>query len=101
VAITAAGVQRGESRSLLTQAAAVMNGTQRQRRDPAALREELHASVAAYVRSLRADGLAAERVVVLVKGVVRESTPGELDIGDARDLMEDVVRWAIEVYYTG
>ncbi len=98
-AIAASCASQAESRSLLARAAELVGGSQRQRTESAALRAELQASVAAYVRTLRSGGLAAERVVVLVKNVVRESTSEMLDVGEARDLMEEVVRWSIEVYY--
>lgn len=36
---------------------------------------------------------------LLVKSAVQEATPRELEIQDARELMEDVVRWSVEAYY--
>ena len=98
-AIASACARQAQSRSLLAQAEAAVSGARRQRQDSAALRAELRASVEVYVRSLRSGGLPAERVVVLVKGVVRDATPDGVDVGDARDLLDDVVRWSIEVYY--
>jgi hypothetical protein len=51
------------------------------------------------VRHLKAEGLPAERMLVLVKTAVREATPPELDVYEARELMEDVVRWSVDAYY--
>jgi hypothetical protein len=36
---------------------------------------------------------------VLVKSAVREAAPPDLDPYEARELVEDVVRWSIEAYY--
>jgi hypothetical protein len=64
-----------------------------------AFRAQLRASVTAYVRRLRAERVPPQRMLVLVKSVVREGAPTELEAIDARDLMSAVVRWSIEAYY--
>jgi hypothetical protein len=64
-----------------------------------ALRAQLRASVTAYVTGLKADGMPSERVLVLVKAAIREATPPDFDPYDARDLMEEAVRWTVEAYY--
>lgn len=64
-----------------------------------ALRAQLRASVTAYVRHLKHDGLPPERMLVQVKSAVRDATPPELDHDAAKRLMEDVVRWSVEAYY--
>jgi hypothetical protein len=102
-AIAAACARHDEHRSLVAEASDLVHAAPRGGRDAAVPRvgldADLRACVAAYVGGLRGDGLPAERVVVLVKGTVREATPETLDVGEARDLMEDVVRWTIEAYY--
>jgi hypothetical protein len=102
-AIVASCAHQEQSRSLLAQAAELVGAARRGRRDSEALRGELgthlRASVTGYVGALRADGVPAERVVVAVKGIVREATPPRLDVHDARALMDEVVRWSIEAYY--
>ena len=87
------------SRSLLARAEALADASGRVLQESLAIRAQLRASVTAYVRHLKDDGIPSERVVVLVKTAVRDAAPPELDAWDARDLMEDVVRWSIEAYY--
>ena len=102
-AIAAACARQAQSRSLLVQAAELVGAARRARQESETLRSEqrarLRTTVATCVGALRAEGMPAERVVVMVKGVVREATPPELDAHDARDLMDEVVRWSIEAYY--
>jgi hypothetical protein len=98
-AVRAAGEHIERSRTVLVRAGALVGASASAVQASVALRAELRASVTAYARHLRADGLPCERVVVLVKTAVREATPPELDALDARALMEDVVRWSIEAYY--
>ena len=64
-----------------------------------ALQAQLRASVTAYVRRLRNDGVPPEQTLVDVKAVVREATPPELAIIESRELMAEVVRWSIETYF--
>ena len=64
-----------------------------------ALRAQLRASVTAYVRRLRNDGMPPEKALVEVKAVVREATPPELAVVESRLLMGEVVQWSIETYY--
>ena len=87
------------SRSLLVRASALVSGATSLVQASATLRAELRDSVTAYVRHLRDDGVPPERMLVLVKSALRESTPLELDALEARALMEDVVRWSVDAYY--
>ncbi len=87
------------SREVLARADAVAGASERALDASLALRAQLRASVTAYVRHLKADGAAPERMLVLVKAAVSESTPPELDPAETRALMEDVVRWSVEAYY--
>jgi hypothetical protein len=97
--LAAARTQHARSRSLLARAAALLDQGERVVQQSVALRAQLRASVTAYVHSLRAEQLPPQQVLVQVKSAVREATPPELDVVDARELMEDVVRWSIEAYY--
>jgi hypothetical protein len=87
------------SQTLLARSEALVGVSAELVRASLALRAELRASITAYVRHLRADGVPAERMVVLVKTTVRDAVPPELDAFEARELMEDVVRWSIDAYY--
>jgi hypothetical protein len=87
------------SRSALARAQALVGASERLRDQALALRAQLQASVTAYARDLRADGVPCEQVLVLVKTTVRESTGPELHPAEASELMEDLVRWSIEAYY--
>jgi hypothetical protein len=97
--VETAQAQRARSQSLLARAADLIDRGERVVQQSLALRAQLRASVTAYVHHLRAEELPSERVLVLVKSTVREAAPPELDVVEARDLMEDVVRWSIEAYY--
>jgi hypothetical protein len=66
-----------------------------------AIRAQLRASLTGYVRRLAAEGLPAERMLVLVKRAVRDALPSQADPDQARLLLEDVVRWSIEAYFDG
>ncbi len=65
----------------------------------ATARARLHEAVAAYVRDRRVGGDPAERVLVHLKGVLRDA----FDAGESwevrRDLGEEVVSLAIKCYY--
>ena len=87
------------SHTLLARAEALAGASPRAVQESVALRAELRASVTAYVRQLKADGMPSERMLVQVKSAVHDATPPELDPYEARELMEDVVRWSIEAYY--
>ena len=87
------------SQSLLARASVLVGMSTTRVQASSALRAELRASVTAYVHHLRADGIPPERMLVLVKATLRESTPPELDAVEARTLMEDVVRWSVDAYY--
>lgn len=63
------------------------------------LREQLRAVVSSYVSMLRRDGVPPERVVVLVKGAV-ESTRGEVDPQSRHAILDEVVGWAVNAYFT-
>jgi hypothetical protein len=64
-----------------------------------ALHDQLHASVSAYAHVLRTLGVPPERMLVLVKSCVEETTLSTLEPADVRDLMARAVRWGIEGYY--
>ena len=97
IAASSAGGLR--SRSLLASAEPLAAESGRLVRASQSLREQLRASVGAYARRLRTDGVPSERMLVLVKSAVRDATPRELDAIEARELMDEVVRWSIEAYY--
>ena len=98
-AIRSARERTAISRSVLARAEALAGGSERVIQESIALRAQLRASVTAYVRHLKSDGLPPERMLVLVKTTVREGLPEDLDVYEARELMEDVVRWSVEAYY--
>lgn len=104
-AIAAICAHTEESHSAIAHATELMGGARRPRLDASALRPELvaelRAALTAHVRSLRDATVPAERVVVLVKELVRDSTPPNAELSAARALLEEVVRWSIEIYYTG
>jgi hypothetical protein len=100
-AIRASRERTAQSRSVLARAESLIDASEPAVRESHALRAQLQTSVTAYVRRLRADGLPSERMLVQVKSVVRDATPPELDVDEARELMEDVVRWSVEAYYDG
>jgi hypothetical protein len=60
---------------------------------------DLRTSVAAYVRRLRLDGEPPQRMLVRVKGLVGGACPLDMDPGDRRAVVDDVVRWSIHAYY--
>ena len=98
-AICAARARTQTSRTVLARAEALVGASAELVQASLALHAELRASITACVRRLHADGLPAERVLVRVKAAVREAMPSELEPSEARDLMEDAVRWTIEAYY--
>jgi len=98
-AIKSARQRAATSRSLLARSEALLGSSAILVQASLAIRAELRASVTAYVRHLRTDGVPPERMLVLVKSAVREVTPPELDAVEARELMEDVVRWSVDAYY--
>ena len=102
-AIAAVCAHAQESRSSVARAAELMDGARRPRLDASALRPEivaeLRAALTAHVRALRDATVPAERVVVIVKEIVRESIPPSAELAVARALLEEVVRWSIEIYY--
>ena len=98
-AIRASRERTALSRSVLTRSAELAVASERTMQASLGLREQLRATVVAYVRQLKADGLPPERVLVLVKAAVLEATPPEFERGEARALMEEAVRWSVEAYY--
>ena len=62
------------------------------------LREQLRHVVTSYVSLLRLDGTPPERVIVQVKTAV-ESSALPLEPSRRRQVMEEVVRWAVDAYY--
>jgi hypothetical protein len=62
-------------------------------------RTALRDAVGGYVRALRASGEPSERMLVQVKGVLRETLTDGLPSDERARLHDDVVRWGIEAYY--
>jgi hypothetical protein len=62
------------------------------------LADRLHNAVAMVAVNERLNGAPPERVLALLKGLVADARADKLDANDARSLIEDVVRWAIEGY---
>jgi hypothetical protein len=63
------------------------------------LRASLRISVSDYARRLHDEQVPPERMVVLVKALVREGLPPHADVIERRELMDSAVRWSIEAYY--
>jgi len=63
-----------------------------------AMREQLRHVVTSYVSILRLEGTPPERVIVQVKTAV-EACDLSLDAKRRRQVMEEVVRWAVDAYY--
>ena len=61
-----------------------------------ALRAMLRASVTTYVRQLREQGMTPERMLVLVKAAAAGTVARGVD---ARELVNDLVRWSIEAFF--
>ena len=98
-AILASQALTGRSHSLLARSEALAGASARSVEESVALRAEIRASVVAYTRRLKLEGLPSERMLVLVKTAVREAVPPELDAVELRELLEDAVRWSVEAYY--
>ncbi|MDF1504413.1 hypothetical protein [Roseisolibacter sp. H3M3-2] len=98
-AIRSSKAQTLRSRLVLANAEALAGASQRSIEASLALRAQLRASITAYVHRLRAEGEPPQRMLVLVKTAMREGTPPELDVFEARELMSDAVRWSIVAYY--
>jgi hypothetical protein len=90
---------QAQTRALFGRAEELAGESGRLVRESAALRSQLRDSATAYARHLHDDGLPSERMLVLVKAAVREATPSQLDPFEARELMDEIVRWSIEAYY--
>ena len=97
--LAAARGRLGDSDATLERAGDRTAASERAVQESLALRTQLHASVTAYVRGLKADAIPPERMLALVKSTVLEATPPELDVAQGRALMEDAVRWSIDAYY--
>lgn len=67
--------------------------------DEQILRDKLRDTVAAIAGLERAKGVPPEKVLMLLKGLVIDADADTLDVGEARALTNDVVRWGIEAYY--
>ena len=67
--------------------------------DEQLLRDKLRDTVAAIAGLERAKGMPPEKVLMLLKGLVLDADAEKLDVGAARSLTDDVVRWGIEAYY--
>jgi hypothetical protein len=66
--------------------------------DSLVIRDHLREAVAAIAGLERAKGAPPEKVLKLLKELV-EADVDQLDLGDARSLTDDIVRWGIEAYY--
>ena len=64
-------------------------------------RARVRASVTAFVRQLRLQGMPPEAVIVQVKEAAHEALPAPMPGTDSRAVIEDVVRWSIAAYYDG
>ena len=64
-----------------------------------AMRAQLRASVSLFVRRLRDDGLPPEQTLVELKETVWAVGTLDRASADGRDLMEEMVRWAVAAYY--
>ena len=99
-AIRASLDAHAHGQTVLTRAAALREDADRARQESAARRTELREAVRAYVRDLRDEGQPPQRMLVLVKSAVRDSTPLRTEPLEARqELTADVVRWSVEAYY--
>lgn len=67
--------------------------------ETALVRDRLHDTVWALAGMERAKGVAPEKMLVLLKGLIVDADHDRLSALDARSLMDDVVRWGIEAYY--
>lgn len=56
-------------------------------------------AVLAYAFQLRVDGVPPERMLVLVKSVIREAMPPQLDGVEARAFMDDLVHASIRAFF--
>ena len=63
------------------------------------IRAQLRASVSEYVRRLRDDGLPPEQALVQLKETVYAAGTLYPSSADSRDLIEQIVRWAVAAYY--
>ena len=99
VAIQSSIERTARGQALLERTTLLADESQRLREASLQLRTQLRSAVTTYVRNLRDAGTPPERVLVSVKGVVRESFCRELSAAGARALLEDVVRWSIDAYY--
>ena len=61
--------------------------------------DRLREAIATFAACERDNGAPPERVIRLVKGIIGDARTDKLDPNDARSLLDDVVRWAIEAYY--
>jgi hypothetical protein len=64
-------------------------------------RDELHAAVQQYVKTLKGAGVPPERTVALLKSAVEDGLGGiaAREVAGNDDLIGDTVRWGIEAYY--
>jgi hypothetical protein len=58
----------------------------------------MRASLTAFVRRMRDDGLASERVLEIVRASALDARPRTLAHRSARALLEDALRWTLEAY---
>jgi hypothetical protein len=54
----------------------------------------------AYARTLHERDVPPQKMLVMVKDAAQVPTPVTLASGDAKDIVADIVEWAIGGYYT-
>jgi hypothetical protein len=99
---TRAAVRETRDASEAIRRTAMLEHLRAAREGAARHRSEVELAVRAYVRSLRGEGLAPEKVLVAVKGrLVRAVTATTPDAPryEAATLAEDVSRWAISALF--
>ncbi len=70
------------------------------RMDENRLRSELRSAVVAYARALHERDVPPQKMLVMVKDAAQVPTPVTLATSDAKDIVADIVEWAIGGYYT-
>jgi hypothetical protein len=68
-------------------------------RDSSVDRDQLRAVVSKLARVERAQGVPPEKMLVLMKAILRNANTGTLAWDEARALTQDIILWSIEAYY--
>jgi len=87
------------SREALEASEASLGAFERDRRVVVSSRATTRASVIAFARRLRADGIPCERVIVRLKDELRQAAAAKLGTLATNELMDLAVRWAIDAFY--